>query len=82
MLEIVNTAFDVSVFLGGLAAQTAPWDAIQTAAGFVTAITKLQGLVDANARLTDIFTTDTALLDDSLRLVASADAEALVGGLF
>ena len=81
MAEVVNTAFDVSVFLGGIAAQTAPWDAIHSASGFVTAITRLQGLVEANASLTSIFVTDAALLDISLRLIASIDAGAMVSGL-
>ena len=43
MAEVVNTAFDVSVFLGGIAAQTAPWDAIHSASGFVTAHTGEDG---------------------------------------
>ncbi|ETW76326.1 hypothetical protein HETIRDRAFT_328259 [Heterobasidion irregulare TC 32-1] len=78
MLELVTTTFDVSVFLGGLAAQTAPWDAIQTASGHMEAITKLQSVVNANPRLIDICTMDAARLNDSLRSIASADLKALM----
>ena len=80
MLELVTTTFDVSVFLGGLAAQTAPWDAIQTASGHMEAITKLQSVVNANPRLIDICTMYAARLNDSLRSIASADLKALVSG--
>ncbi|THH18811.1 hypothetical protein EW146_g2224 [Bondarzewia mesenterica] len=79
MLEIMNIAFDVSIFLGGLAASMSSWDAIQSASGFVTAITRLQVLMDVNAHLTGLFITDTALFDDSLRFIAGTDDALLVG---
>ena len=70
LADVVNTAFDVSVFFGGLVARTAPWDVITSAPALVAAVMKLQQELNTNARLTGVFITSPTMLNDELKCLA------------
>jgi len=82
MTEITNTAFDISIFFGGLMSKTVTWEAIHTASGLASAIARLQILLDANTRLTGVLV-DTApkVMDNTLRMIANSDVQPAVGFL-
>ncbi len=69
----LNAAFDVAVFFGGLVASTAPWDVITSAPALAAAVVKLQRLLDANTRLTGVFITSPAVLNDELMRLADSN---------
>lgn len=68
-----NAAFDVGVFFGGLVARTAAWDVIASAPALAAAVVKLQRLLDANTRLTGVFITSPAVLNDELMRLADSN---------
>ncbi|KAN0136156.1 hypothetical protein V8E53_006016 [Lactarius tabidus] len=68
-----KTAHDVGVFFGGLVARTAEWGIITSAPALAEAVVKLQQLLETNTRLTGVFITSPALLNDALRHVADSN---------
>ncbi|KAI0250849.1 hypothetical protein BJV78DRAFT_1154801 [Lactifluus subvellereus] len=72
----VNTAFDVSVFFGGLVACTAAWDVIASASTLAEAVVKLQRLLDANTHLTGVFITSPSVLNNPLSQLADSNIPA------
>lgn len=68
-----HAALDVGVFFGGLVARTAEWGVITSAPALVEAVVKLQQLLDTNMRLTGVFITSPAALDDELKRLADSN---------
>ncbi|KAF8266757.1 hypothetical protein EI94DRAFT_1732336, partial [Lactarius quietus] len=68
-----NAALDVGKFFGGLVSRTAEWDTITSASALAEAVIKIQQLLETNTRLTGVFVTSPAALDDELKRVADSD---------
>jgi hypothetical protein len=73
MSDIVNNTFDLSIFLGGLAAKTSPWGEIRSASRFAAVIVKLQALVETDRELAGMFITHPEMLDPALLLIADSE---------